>query len=127
MNYEVLNNRLRDIEIENNIWIIYLVIIFLSFLANKLEKEFFLYKNLQAREEYQNIMIIIFIILLIIYIYFFINAYNAFKKINPFDNSKKKQLIYLSVMASFFLVISGLIYLYIAIFDDNIDVELAFN
>ena len=43
------------------------------------------------------------------------------------NNQKKNNLIYLSFIASLVLVISGLIYLYIAITDNNIDVELAFN
>ena len=40
---------------------------------------------------------------------------------------KKKELITLSFIASLLIAISGFIFLYIAINDEDINVELAFN
>lgn len=127
MNNETVNNKLKKLKIEEDIWIIYLGIIFLSFYSNSLERNYFLYHNINYKKQYQDVMIIIFAILLLIYLYFFDSAYKEMKNINPFDNKKKNHLIYLSFIASFVLVLSGLIYLYIAIVDNDIDVELAFN
>ena len=127
MDNETINNKLKELKIEEGIWIIYLGIIFLSFYSNNLEKSYYLYKDLNCKKQYQEVMIIIFTILVLVYIYFFYSSYKEMKNINPLNNQKKNNLIYLSFIASFLLVISGLIYLYIAITDNNIDVELAFN
>lgn len=120
-------DKLKDIEIENKIWIIYIGIIILSWYANSKEKTFLLYNDNKAKKEYQNILILIFSILVIIYYYFAKDSYDKLININEFDSDKKKHLLYLSFIASFLILISGIIFLNIAIQDDQIDVELAFN
>ena len=72
-------------------------------------------------------MILIFSILIVVYFYFFKDAYDSLKKLKPSDSEKKKQLTYLSVVGSLFIFISGILFLYIAYSDQDIDVELAFN
>lgn len=120
-------DKLKDIEIENKIWIIYIGIIILSWYANSKEKTFLLYNDEKAKKEYQNLLILIFSILVIIYYYFAKDSYDKLININEFDSDKKKHLLYLSFIASFLILISGIIFLNIAIQDDQIDVELAFN
>lgn len=125
-----MNNRLdklKDIEIENKIWIIYIGIIILSWYTNSKEKTFLLYNDEKTKKEYQNLLILIFSILVIIYYYFAKDSYDKLININEFDSNKKKYLLYLSFIASFLILISGIIFLNIAIQDDQIDVELAFN
>ena len=120
-------DKLKDIEIENKIWIIYIGIIILSWYANSKEKTFLLYNDEKTKKEYQNLLILIFSILVIIYYYFAKDSYDKLTNINKFDSDKKKYLLYLSFIASFLILISGIIFLNIAIQDDQIDVELAFN
>ncbi len=120
-------DKLKDIEIENKIWIIYIGIIILSWYANSKEKTFLLYNDEKTKKEYQNLLILIFSILVIIYYYFAKDSYDKLININEFDSDKKKHLLYLSFIASFLILISGIIFLNIAIQDDQIDVELAFN
>lgn len=120
-------DKLKDIEIENKIWIIYIGIIILSWYANSKEKTFLLYNDEKTKKEYQNLLILIFSILVIIYYYFAKDSYDKIININEFDSNKKKYLLYLSFIASFLILISGIIFLNIAIQDDQIDVELAFN
>ncbi len=127
MSYDEIKNRLNDIKIENYIWIIYLIIIFLSWYSNSVEKNYFLTGSLDSREKYQKSLILIFSILVIIYLYFLEKSYIDIKNLNFFDNKKKVSLSYLSFISSLLITISGLIYLYIAYQDENIDVELAFN
>jgi len=43
------------------------------------------------------------------------------------DSKKKKDLTYLSMIGSILILISGFIFLYIAIKDEEINVEIAFN
>lgn len=127
MNYEDINEKIKEINAEDFIWIIYLGIIFLSFVSNSLERKFFLNNDLESKEKYKKIIIIIFSILIIVYLYFLKSSIDSIKKIQPSDSDKKKTLVYLSFISSLLIFISGLIYLYIAIVDDNLDAEIAFN
>lgn len=127
MNAKELREKISEINTEDMIWVIYIGIIILSFISNSLEKKYYINNDLASREKYQKIMIFIFAVLLIVYIYFLKSSINSIKKLKPTDNFKKKELVYLSFVASLFIAISGVIFLYIAIVDDNLDVELAFN
>lgn len=120
-------SRLKDIKIENYIWIIYIGIIVLSWYANSKEKDFIINKNENSKKEYQALMILIFTILLFIYYYFTIDSYDDVNELTPLDSKKKIILRYASFVGSFLILISGIIFLIIAILDDNIDTEIAFN
>ena len=71
--------------------------------------------------------VLIFVILVFVYIYFLKDSLDDLRKLSPSDSDKKKRLVFLSFLGSLLIAISGFIYLYIAIKDENIDVELAFN
>lgn len=120
-------SRLNDIKIENYIWIIYIGIIVLSWYANSKEKDFIINKNENSKKEYQALMILIFTILLFIYYYFTIDSYDDVRELTSLDSKKKIVLRYASFVGSFLILISGIIFLIIAILDDNIDTEIAFN
>ena len=122
-----MEDRLKDIEIENFVWIIYIGIILLSYYANDLEKKFIIYNDETSKKECQNLMIIIFSILLVVYYYFAKESYIDILELNSNDTEKKKTLTYASFIGSFLILISGIIFLGIAITDDNIDTEIAFN
>lgn len=121
------DSRLKEIAIEDFIWVIYLGIILFSFISNDYEKKYILYKNEEDKKKYREIIIVIFSILVIVYGYFLIDAYNGVKSLKQSDTDKKKLLVTLSFIASFLIFISGIIFLYIAYKDEDLDVELAFN
>lgn len=125
MNDEIIA-RLKEIKIEDYIWIVYLGIIFLSYYSNSLERDYFLNKNEDSKERYRIIMIIIFSILVIVYYYFLKESLDDLMNIYKY-NDKKKEKVILSFLGSLLIFISGIIFLYLAIKDDNLDVELAFN
>lgn len=127
MNYEKLNEKLKQLKIEDFIWIIYIGIIFMSWYANSLERKYFIYNEIKSREKYRKMMILIFSILVIIYLYFFKDSYDSLKDIKPNDSYTKKNLTYMSYIGSLLIAISGFIFLYIAINDEEINVEIAFN
>ena len=127
MNYDLIESKLKQLRIENLIWIIYIGIIIMSWYANYLEKDYFVYNDLESKEKYRKVMISIFLILLVVYLYFLKDSYDDIKNINSCDSDKKKNLLILSFIASLFIVISGLIFLYIAFQDEELDVELAFS
>ncbi|MGM9876958.1 MAG: hypothetical protein ACI310_07030 [Bacilli bacterium] len=120
-------DRLEDIKIENYIWIIYIGIIILSWYSNSKEKKYLLYNDEKSKKEYQNLIILIFTILVIIYYYFAKNSYEDYKELNYSDSEKKKKLQLASLIGSILILISGIIFLIIAIMDEDIDIELAFN
>lgn len=127
MNYEELTNKLKQLKIENFIWVIYIGIIILSWYANSLEKKYFIFNDLCSKDKYRRVMIFIFSILIVVYFYFLKDSYKDFKNISNKDNCQKQNLIFLSFLGSLLIFISGLIFLYIAYKDKEIDVELAFN
>lgn len=127
MSIEEINKKLKELKGEDIIWYIYIGIIIASLYSNKLEREYFLTGNKIKKEDYRKITITIFIILLIGYIYFLNNAYQEVKNLNQKESTKKRNLTYLSFIASLLITISGIIFLYIAIVDENLDVEIAFN
>lgn len=120
-------DKLEDIKIENFVWIIYIGIIILSYYANSKEKKFLLYNDEKARREYQDLLILIFSILVIIYTYFAKDSYDDLKNLDENDSDKKKILHLASFIGSMLVLISGFIFLSIAVLDEEINVELAFN
>lgn len=127
MSNEELKKRLKQLKIEDFIWIIYIGIIFFSLYSNTLERKYFIYNDKKSKDTYRNITIDIFTVLVIIYFYFLVDSYNDVKSLNVNDTYKKKYLTKLSFAGSLLIFISGIIFLYIAYRDENIDVEIAFN
>ena len=65
-----LENKLKSIDTEDLIWVIYLGIIIFSWYSNSLERKYFLFNDLKAKDKYRDTLIIIFSILLVVYTYF---------------------------------------------------------
>ena len=122
-----LEEKLRQINNEDFIWVIYLFIIFLSYYSNNLERKYFIFQNSEDKTKYRQVLVTIFFILLIVYIYFLKDSFNDLKKLKESDSPKKKKLTILSFMGSLLIAISGAIFLFIAIEDEKLAVELAFN
>lgn len=126
-NTQELNEKLKELKIEDFIWLIYIGIIFLSWYSNTLERKYFIQNDLNSKEKYRKIITIIFTILIVVYLYFLKDSIDEIKKIKLTDTQKKKDLVYLSFIGSLLIAISGFIFLYISVVDENLDVELAFN
>ena len=120
-----LEKRIKQIETENYIWIIYLGIIGLSYYANYYEKKYFLTKDNNYKNIYRKTNAFVFIILVLIYSYFENDSINSmFEK----NKSKTKQKYdNLTLIATTLVLISGIIFLYIILDDNNLDSEIAFN
>ena len=119
--------KLNKIKIEKYVWVIYIVIIILSWYANYKEKNYLLYNDQKSKREYQNLLIFIFGVLLVVYLYFTIDGYEDIKNLNIYDSLKKRKLTYASFIGSVLILISGFIFLTIAILDEDIETEIAFN
>lgn len=122
-----LDSKLKSIDTEDLIWVVYLGIIIFSWYSNSLERKYFLFNDLKSKDKYRDTLMIIFSILLVVYTYFLKSSIRDVKNIKPYDSNKKKRLVYLSFYASLLITISGFLLLYIAYNDDSVDVEIAFN
>ncbi|MBR1377047.1 MAG: hypothetical protein IJ565_04465 [Bacilli bacterium] len=127
MSYDEKIDRLNDLKIEDFIWVIYIGIIVLSYYSNSLERKYILYNDMESKEKYRKIMIFIFSILIIVYLYFLKDSYSDIKNIDFNYPSESDRLLYLSFIGSLLIAISGFIFLYISIKDEDLNVELAFN
>ena len=119
MNEDVIK-RLKSLKIEDYIWILYIGIILASLYSNTFERRYFLYDDKVSKEKYRKITIGIFTVLVFVYAYFLNDSITSL-------SSKSSNLEKLSFVGSLFVFMSGIIFLYIAIKDENIDVEVAFN
>ena len=126
MNNE-LEEKLNQLNNEDFIWLIYIGIIFLSWYSNNLERNYFIYKDKKSKEEYRRTMILIFSILNVAYFYFLNDSKKSYDNLKSSDSKEKKELNTLSYAASLLISISGLLLLYIAIKDKDMNVEIAFN
>ena len=118
---------LKIIDIENNIWIIYFILICLSFWANSYEKKYYIYNDLKSKEKYRQINTLVFSIALVVYNYFFTSNYNDYKNLKQSDSSRKKFLNEINYLASLLILVAGTIFLFISIFDTDLDTEIAFS
>ena len=122
-----IEERLRQITLENYIWVIYIFLIILCFISNYYEKNYFLTNNQISKEKYRYILIFIFLVALLVYLYFLYDSYKNYKNISIYDSKKKKDFAEYSLVGSILIFIAGAIFLYIAINDQEIETELAFN
>ena len=124
MNYNI-NKRLNLIRIENYIWVLYLFIIGFSFYANHLEKDYFLTNNIKSKNTYRLINASIFVVLIFVYSYF--EKETILSLFNNDRSDKQKKLDTLSFIATTSVLISGFLFLYIVLNDDELLEEIAFN
>ena len=118
---------LKALKIEDFVWVIYLVIIGLSFYSNHIERDYIINDNENSKNKYQLINIIIFSIAVLIYLYFAYDNYKQVKDLNENDSCDKIKYSYLELIGALFALISGLIFLYVAIEDRDLETEIAFN
>lgn len=118
---------LEKIKIENWIWVLYLFLIGFSFYSNYLETEYIKTDSCEAKEKYRESLILIFSIVLIVYLYFFKDSLESLTTLTTCDNPKKVFLNQANFTASTLILIAGCIFLFIAIFDTELDTELAFS
>lgn len=127
MDDKSLDKKLKELKIEDFIWLIYIGIIFISWYANNLERKYFVYNDLESKDKYRKTMIFIFSILIVVYFYFLKDSYDNVKTMDHCESKEVKKLTFLSYVGSLLIFISGIIFLYIAIKDEELNVELAFN
>lgn len=98
-----METKLKELTIENWIWIIYIFISIFAIVSNYFEKRYYYFHIYQDRQKQRYINIAIFSIAILIYLYFLFNNLNHIK-----DNNYS----FLPVFASTLFFIGGIIFLY---------------
>ena len=117
-----MDDKLKQINIENIIIYIYFILLLLYLYANKIEVNYLNNQNYQDKENYRTILFIVFGINLIITLYYTIES---FKELNTNQDENIKYLKELSALASLLILIASIIILYITYKDTNIDLEIS--
>ena len=120
-----LREHLKKIRVENIVFAIFIILILLAYYANNKEVDYFLNKNETSKKEYYYLQIIIFLIVVIINLYYIVSNYNEVKELNDNVSYKRRKYAYLDLIASLASLVAGLILLYVAITDTEIEAEIS--
>lgn len=118
---------LKKLNIEDFIWVIYLLIIGLSFVSNYFERKYIKYDDINSKNKYRVLNITIFGIAVLIYLYFAYDNYKDVNNLNDKDSNNKINFTYLSFLGTLLALISGLIFFYIAVNDEELETEISFS
>lgn len=120
-----LIKRFKQIDIENIVFVIFIILLLLGYYANSREKDYFINKEKEAKQDYYHIMIFIFLVTVIISGYYTYSSYQDIVNLRYEDNSRRKAFANLSFISSLLALIASIILLYIAITDTEIDAEIS--
>ena len=124
---EELVNRLRKLEIEDFLWIILIGLVILSLYTNEVERHFLIYQDEVSKNRYRHWQIFIFAIAACIYLYYTIDSYQDLVSLKEDSTPKRVSHTYLSLVSSLAILLAGIIPLYIAITDTDVETEIALN
>ena len=123
MDNEIIK-RIKEIEFEDIVFVIFIVIIIMSYIANDFEKKFFIYKNESDKKTYYYLQIVIFLIIVVINIYYVLANLKEVSNLSWNDSYKRRKYAKLDLFASVSALIATSIILYIAISDKDIESEI---
>lgn len=109
---ENLEKSLKQLKIEDFIWITYFFITFSALYSNRFERDYLIHHNEESRKKFHEINTTIFIVTLIIYAYFVYVGYQGVKD-HPNKDSNKLSVQELTLIGSILFFIGGAIFLYV--------------
>ena len=110
---------LRNLEIEDIIWIVSLFTASRALVSNQIERDYLINNNKQAQKAFKTINRTILTIAFFIYLYFLFLAYNNLKKANPTLSFKQARTLNLNFIAASLFVVAGTIYLVLELSNSN--------
>ena len=119
-----INDKLKQIRIEDYIWIINFFIIFFAFMSNDYEENYIKTKDKKSWNIFHTINIDIFIIIFLINVYFLYLRYQNLQSLNNTSSKEEVLNANLNYIAAVFIVIGTLIYIYTEITGSNIVEEI---
>ncbi len=120
----ILRN-LKELEIEDLIWVITLFTASFAIVSNKLEREFLFTGDLTKQKKFKTINITLLSIAFFIYLYFVMLAYSRFKLNNPNTTFKQLRIREANFIAAVLVLLATIIYFITSILsDDNTAIDL---
>lgn len=116
-----INETLKELNIEDYVWIIYIFLSIFALISNYYEKNYIITKNKDSKKGFRTINTTIFIIVFFIYLYFVLLNYKEIKKLGPHNSPRKIFWTNAGFIASVLFLIAGIISLLISIFGDDED------
>lgn len=116
-----LNATLKDLEIEDMIWILYIFLSFLAILSDVYERDYELHTSSSSYHKFHFLNLENLIIIFAIYLYFLYKAYVLFKKEHGHVSLKKDILNNISFMANILFVIAGFSLIIVEVFSRRND------
>lgn len=120
-----LKKRINEINTENVVFLIFIILIIMSYVANSFEKKYFLYSDNSYKKIYYYIQVVIFFVVVSVNLYYVYISYLEVANLSRCSSYKKIKYAYLDYYASIFALIAGLILLYVAIDDVDIETEIS--
>ena len=120
-----LEKRLKEINTEDIILGVFIVVIFLSYIANQIEKSYFINRDDRDRLGYYYIQIFVFLIVIVVNIYYVWLSYKEVENLSFYDSYNRKKYAYLDLWAGLFALMATSIILYVAITDREIEAEIS--
>lgn len=113
-----ISENLKELEIEDFIWIISLFSACFALLSNKLEKDYLYTHNLSKEKEYKTINITLLIISFFIYLYFMMLNYKRIKN-STHQSFKQMRINNANFLAATLIVLATIIYIMTSILGTN--------
>ena len=113
-----ISENLKELEIEDFIWIISLFSACFALLSNKLEKDYLYTHNLSKEKKYKTINITLLVIAFFIYLYFMMLNYKRIKR-NTHQSFKQMRINNANFLAATLIVLATIIYIMTSILSTN--------
>ena len=113
-----ISENLKELEIEDFIWIVSLFSACFALLSNKLEKDYLYTHNLSKEKEYKTINIALLVIAFFIYLYFMMLNYKRIKN-STHQSFKQMRINNANFLAATLIVLATIIYIMTSILSTN--------
>ena len=117
-----MNEKLKEINLENYIIYIYYILLTIYLYANTIEVNYIKYGNQTDKDKYRLLLYIVFGTTFIITLYYSIESLKSLKEITDEEVYKLKEL---STIANILVLIASIIIIYIIYKDKDINLELS--
>lgn len=114
-----INKTLKELEIEDFIWIITLFSAIFAIISNKFEREYVKTRDKKAQKTYKTINITLLTISFFVYLYFLLLSYSRIKEINPSTTFKQARLTNINFISAILFITASLISIFVEIFSDD--------
>ena len=120
-NNSIDSETLKEVQVEDYIWIIYIFLAIFAIVSNQHEKEYIKKHSKRDESVFRTINTEIFIVTFLIYLYFVYINYKHIKRLGPNSSPKQVLLANAGVVEAILFLIAGGISLLISIYGDDED------